>query len=732
MPSIGRGRRSGLQGDVMSLYRAILRTAKTKDSATVVFAREKFRADARSIKRIDFGKIEFLLRQGHKRLKLLRMPGTMAAANISASSPPGSRAFSTSTRSSSRSSAPMLAYDSPERPRVHVVSLGCGRNWVDSEVMLGSFLKAGYEIEPSDPARASLMVVNTCGFLGVARDEADKEIKRLAAVKAGRAEKGLGASLVVTGCMVNLEKEAVLARHPAIDHLVGASGIERVLDAVASGQRLLAIPTSPRDAARAAAAASEQPSTERSTERSHLESDDGDGNDGGSDGSRGGARDEVAALAAAAAAARASLAVGEPPLPVIGARVLATPPHTAYLKVAEGCRKSCTFCIIPVIKGPLRSKPPAQVARELRALVAGGVREVSIIAQDLGDFGKDAAKGAAKGLAAGKDEDDDGGETTGLSGSQRLVSLLESLVEAVRTDEGNRGTERGSTGGSSSTAAFPAAWLRLLYLYPDEIDASVLRLLGASGGALAPYVDMPLQHVSSSVLKRMGRKALYDRSALEATLTGLQAVRCDSWATPCGATLAPFGGVAVRTTLMVGFPGETEADFQELLAFVREWGPTHLHHVGVFEFSAEPSARASAFAAQVPPAVKRRRRVQLEAAHARNVAKRHRRLVGAEVVVLVDHALGAKDAHVVQVSTPSPSARQLLAVGRHPGQALSVDGVVRLLAPPVGVDSDSFAVPEAGELWAARVEATEHASSDLAATLLRPIKWGTPCGKLAK
>jgi hypothetical protein len=354
-------RRSGLQGDVLSLFRSILRVAKTKDNdgATMAYARAKFRADAFAITRMDFAKIEFNLRQGHKKLKLLRMPGTMGVASSSSpspslpSSPPtgGKRAFSTRAFSMASDSGSVLAYDSPERPRVHVVSLGCGRNWVDSEVMLGSFLKAGYEIEVNDPSKATLLVVNTCGFLGAARDEADREIQRLIAAKAGRHVQGLAASLVVTGCMVNLEKEAVLVRHPAIDHLVGAAGIGKVLHAVTSGQRLLAIPMTPREqrathGEAVAALATATATGERSISKSHLEGDDDD------DEAPEVVEPWAEELAEAAAAARLSLAVGEPPLttmPLIGGRVLATPPHTAYLKVCM--RRPLTWvdeaCFLP-------------------------------------------------------------------------------------------------------------------------------------------------------------------------------------------------------------------------------------------------------------------------------------------------------------------------------------------------------------------------------------------------
>lgn len=209
--------------------------------------------------------------QGHKRLKTLSMPGTKAVNVSTNPMMPPSRAFTTTASGSSSSSSvtttmmltrsffssslannkEALAVESssssymwapPERPRAHIVSLGCGRNWVDSEVMLGDFLRAGYEIEASDETRASLLVVNTCGFLGAAREEGDEVIRRLAEVKTQRLAAGQECVLVVTGCMVNLDKEAVLKRHPTVDHLVGGGAIGKVLKSIESGLQLVDLP----------------------------------------------------------------------------------------------------------------------------------------------------------------------------------------------------------------------------------------------------------------------------------------------------------------------------------------------------------------------------------------------------------------------------------------------------------------------------------------------------------
>ena len=327
-------RHSGLQGDVLQLYRHILRTARGKDDATYFFARERFRGSAASVKRSDFKKIEFLLRQGHKRLKLLSMPGMRSAGSVMGGTQQLQRPKRTFSSSSSSLSS---SWNVPGKPRVHVVSLGCGRNWVDSEVMLGQFLHAGYEIEPEDPTQADLLVVNTCGFLGSARDEGDSVIREMCAVK--EREEGRDVRVMVTGCMVNLERDAVLKRHPEIDHLVGAAGIGKVLHAVEQDKRMLLLPVGKKLVKRRQqqreqvqdAGDNDENSLEFATTtsiRSHLEEalpwEINETESPFENHANGVSNDTSTDLALA-------LAAGEAPNP----RVIATPPHLAYLKIAE-------------------------------------------------------------------------------------------------------------------------------------------------------------------------------------------------------------------------------------------------------------------------------------------------------------------------------------------------------------------------------------------------------------
>ena len=272
--------------------------------------------------------------------------------------------------------------------KLYFVSLGCPRNRVDTEVMLGILLKAGYELsevlEESD-----YLIVNTCGFLEAARKEALETIQEL------YDHRKEGAKIIVTGCMVQTHSAEIKAHFPSIDYLLGSGDVEGIVRALEA----------------------EEPGSEISRARSYLEA-------------------------------------GEVP------RTLSTPKHYAYLKIAEGCKKRCSYCIIPKIKGPLRSKSTGQILKEFRLLRSEGVQEIILIAQDLGDWGKD----------------------QGYKRSSGLLHLLELLLQ----EEGD-------------------FWLRLLYLYPDEITPELIQLM-KSDPRICPYLDMPIQHANNEILKAMHRK----------------------------------------------------------------------------------------------------------------------------------------------------------------------------------------------------------------------------------
>jgi ribosomal protein S12 methylthiotransferase len=405
--------------------------------------------------------------------------------------------------------------------KVHFTSLGCARNLVDSEVMIGLLLKAGYECV-GEPKDADVLVVNTCGFLEAARQEGFETIAGLFQ------EKKKDAKVIVAGCMVNKCKGELLDRFPHIHYFLGSGDAEQIVRAVHSGEQGEA----------------------NSSAKSYLE-------------------------------------WGEIP------RAISTPRHYAYLKIAEGCKKRCAFCIIPTIKGPLRSKSDEQVVKEFRALRSQGVFEVILIAQDLGDYGKDRKEKRA------------------------LATLLRKLLQ-----------EPGQF------------WVRLLYLYPDEIDDELIAVM-KSDRRICPYLDMPIQHINDEVLKEMHRTT--SRAEIEQTIAKLRQEIPD---------------VSIRTSLMVGFPGETEEQFEELVQFVQK---THLDQVGIFPFSLEQEAYAARLPNQVSAEDKQRRFEILALAQQKSVEERLSRWVGRRVEAIIDG-----------VHPDSP----LLYRARHIGQCPELDGQI--------------------------------------------------------
>lgn len=384
--------------------------------------------------------------------------------------------------------------------KVTLVSLGCARNLVDSEVMLGLLAKEGYDIgalvEDSD-----FIIVNTCGFLQSAIDES------LDAIADVIERKKKSAKVIVTGCLVQREKEKLQKRFAQkIHYLLGPGHIDSIVSVL-------------KEATIGALISEEQ--------KSFLECPG-------------------------------------------TARLLSTPPHYAYLKISEGCCKRCAFCLIPQIKGPLKSKPISQVVAEFEGLLQLGVFEIILVGQDLGDFGKDR--------------------------KESLKELLKSLVKI----KGN-------------------FWLRLLYLYPDEIDDELIAIL-KSDSKICPYVDMPLQHISDRVLKAMNRM-----STQKTILTTIEKMR------------SKIPNIALRTTLMVGFPGEEESDFQELLNFVKKY---ELAHVGIFKFSPEEGTSAAKFANQIDEETKELRMQALATMQFDIVTAKNKRQIGTKLQVIVDGKMG--------------------------------------------------------------------------------------------
>jgi len=448
--------------------------------------------------------------------------------------------------------------------KVGFLSLGCPKNLVDTEVMMGQLAARGHLLTPR-PEDADVIVVNTCGFIRPAQQESVDAILEMARHKAsGRARK-----LIVAGCLVERFREQIRKELPEVDALVGVNDIGRVVEICERG---------------------EAPSDARGLYLyTHLTP-----------------------------------------------RRLATPPHYAYVKIAEGCDHTCSFCIIPRLRGAYRSRPLDSIVAEAEQLIAQGVREINLVAQDTTAYGEDL------GLKDG------------------LARLLERLAR-VKTPR--------------------PVWIRCLYAHPHKITARLLETLAAHP-ALAPYLDLPLQHSSARVLRRMrrgGSGRIYLRL--------LEKIR------------RAVPGVALRTSLLAGFPGETSEDFEDLCRFVQA---ARFDHLGVFTYSDEEASASFRLEGKLSGRTIQSRERRLMALQRRISRALNRRWVGREVPVLVEGPSRETD---------------LLWEARAPWQAPEIDGVCL-------INDVEGAPPRPGDMRRLRVTAAH--DYDLVGTLLEEEPDGGP------
>ena len=416
-------------------------------------------------------------------------------------------------------------------PKIHLVSLGCPKNLVDSETVLGLLSNMGAQVV-EEPEAADAIVVNTCAFIQSAVEESIEYILELAELK----KTGQVKAMAVFGCLPQRYRNELSEVLPEVNLFWGTCDLDRLPEAVMS---LLETPDPGKT-----------PTMCQGTERPGF--------------------------------APAN------PLP----RLRSAPFYRAYLKIAEGCDNNCSYCLIPSLRGPLRSRPLEILVEEAAGLAENGVRELIVVAQDTTAYGRDMGNGTD------------------------LTLLLQQLADLRGFD-----------------------WIRIMYAYPSGIKPELLELM-AGHAKILPYLDLPLQHVSPGVLKNMRRGGPRDLLKL------LDRIR----------NVVP--DIILRTTLMVGFPGETQADFDQLLDFVQK---ARFNHLGVFKFFAEDGVPAAKYPDQVPQKVKEIRRRKIMAAQRRISASLNRRLVGSTVPVLVEG--------------PS-SETDLLLSGRTRGQAPDIDGQV--------------------------------------------------------
>lgn len=412
------------------------------------------------------------------------------------------------------------------KKKILFVSLGCDKNLVDSEMMLGLLVQNGYEFT-DDEQEADIVVVNTCCFINDAKEESINTILEMAELK----KDGCIGILLVTGCLAQRYREEIQKEIPEVDAILGTTAIDeivKVLDEIAENVRI-----------------------------NHYRSLD------------------------------------EKPLTGVE-RVVTTGGHYAYLKIAEGCDKHCTYCIIPKIRGSYRSVPMAELVREAQTLADKGVKELILVAQETTLYGRD------------------------LYGHKALPELLRRLC-----------------------AISGIYWIRILYCYPEDIDDALIRVI-RDEKKICHYLDLPIQHASDTILQRMGRKT--DRQHLEHIIGKLRQEIPD---------------ICLRTTLISGFPGETEEDHEELLDFVDCMG---FDRLGVFTYSQEEDTPAAKMAGQIAEQVKEDRRAQIMELQQDIAFEAAQCMAGTVVTAMIEGKVADENAYVARTYKDAPGVDGFLFV----------------------------------------------------------------------
>lgn len=406
------------------------------------------------------------------------------------------------------------------------ISLGCDKNLVDSEVMIGLLADKGYQMT-DDETQADVIVINTCCFIHDAKEESIQTILEMAEYK----KTGTLKALIVTGCLAQRYQEEILEEIPEVDEVLGTTSYDKIVDAI---QEAL-------------------------------------------EGKSGVRIEDIDAL----------------PLPDTK-RLVTTGGHFAYLKIAEGCDKHCTYCIIPKIRGNYRSVPMERLVKEAKDLAEDGVKELILVAQETTIYGTD------------------------LYGEKSLHRLLRELckIDGIR-------------------------WIRILYCYPEEIDDSLIQVMKEEP-KICHYLDLPIQHASTEILRRMGRRT--SREDLEEIIGKLRREIPD---------------IAIRTTLITGFPGETKEQHEELMDFVDQM---EFDRLGVFTYSPEEGTPAAQMEDQIPEEVKEDRQAELMELQQEIAFDLAEDMIGREVLVMIEGKVADENAYVGRTYKDAPNVDGLIFV----------------------------------------------------------------------
>ena len=408
--------------------------------------------------------------------------------------------------------------------KILFISLGCDKNLVDTEVMLGMLASRGYEMT-NDEQEADIIVINTCCFIHDAKEESIQNILEMAEYK----KNGSAKALIVTGCMAERYRQEILDEIPEVDEVLGTTAYDRILDAV------------------------------------------------------------DAALAGQHEVMTADL--DALPLPETK-RLVTTGGHFAYLKIAEGCDKHCTYCIIPKIRGNFRSVPMERLLKEAQDLAEQGVKELILVAQETTLYGKD------------------------LYGEKSLPKLLRELckISGIR-------------------------WIRILYCYPEEITDELIQVMKEEP-KICHYLDLPIQHANDTILKRMGR-----RTSKQELIDIVQKLRKE------------IPDICLRTTLITGFPGETQEQHEEVMEFI---DTLEFDRLGAFTYSPEEDTPAATFEDQIDEEVKEDRQADIMELQQEIAFDKAEDMIGREVLVMIEGKVADENAYVGRTSRDAPNVDGLI------------------------------------------------------------------------
>ena len=459
-----------------------------------------------------------------------------------------------------------------DAPRIGLLTLGCDKNTVDSERLLARLAGAGARVS-ADLADADVVVINTCGFIDVAKEESVDAILDAVRLK----QEGRVRAVVAMGCMVQRYKPELQHEIPEVDLFLGLTEAERLVPELRA--------------------------------RGLLDN-------------------------------TLNVSTMEQPL-----RLLSTSTrHTSYLKISEGCDHTCAFCAIPLMRGKHRSTPMAVLVREAQQLERSGVVELNIISQDTTWYGRDILRGTG-----GGDGDWFIGKPFSAMPNIGEIAVAERTAVRAPSSERKHGLLPELLRGLLDNTSIP--WLRLFYMYPSGIYRELVDLI-AGEPRIVPYLDMPIQHGSDSVLKRMRRPER--QATIRERVAWLRAAIPD---------------LALRTTVIVGFPGETDEEFEDMLSLIED---VRFDHLGAFSYSVEEDTHAAEMTGHIDDVVKRERLERLLDVQRTISHERNEQWLGREVTVLIDSLTGR------EMDDPTAPAVEAGAIGRTARQALEIDGVVHM------------------------------------------------------